>query len=191
MKKVLDSLQYLSDLEKAKVEEMWPELFNPGDYKIRSVDYRGTEVVQIPRFRGFEPDLVFWLDPTNTTMMWNDQRLIPLDINLPRDGKMFWIQGKFFLDNHGNRVFKPKIHKDANVYLIKIEWGGPNSDTRGIEWEILRPLAWHAKRCVSNNGKQGINYYIFSTRFKYRCEENVDDLIHKMIEEEKNYVDER
>lgn len=179
-----ERLETMTSAERAQVEQLWPELFD-NSYVRRHVYMKGqNDVYEIDRFRDFNPDLIYWIDATNLDQLWNEQSLIPLDNAIPYDGKMYWIQGKCWTDEWDNICFKPKINREAKHYLIKVEWGGPNSKTRGVEWDTLAPMAKHYKRCVSRNGKQGINYYILPTKFQFHCETSVDQFIRKLKEKE-------
>ena len=166
---LVDRIENMTPKEQANIELMWPELFDH-TFVRRHMYGKENDVVEIDRYRDYNPDIIFWIDATNIDMIWNDQKLNPLPNNIPHDGTMYWIQGKFWEDEWGNACFKPKIHKEARHYLVKVEWGGPHNNTRGVEWDAVAPDARHYKRCVSHNGKQGINYYILPMKYNFMGE---------------------
>ncbi len=184
MDRIKKFLKTLSPEAVEPIKERWPELWDTHNgMSIETIHYGRNEVKIIPRFRDMNPDLSFWIDTSNMGIDWNDQTENPLtDLGIPYDGRMFWMQGKFWVDEYDNKDFKPKIHKSANAYLVKIEWGGPNDSTRGAEWDLLAPLAWHSKRATSKNGKMGCNYYVFSSRFKYEPAPNIEETIKNLRE---------
>lgn len=183
MNEINKMLEILSPEALEPIKARWPELWVDGDgLSIKTISYRGNEVKIIPRYRDMNPDLSFWIDTTNLGIDYTNQEDSPIDLGIPYDGRMSYIQGKYWTDEWDNKNFKPKVHKSSNTYLVRIEWGGPNDSTRGAEWDLLAPLAWHAKRVTSKNGKMGYNYYIFSTRFKYEPIPDVENLILKLRE---------
>ena len=167
---IKERLETMTPKELDVVKTLWPELFDHSYVRRHVYGHEKDEVVEIDRYRDYNPDIIFWIDATNIDMLWNDNGLIPLPNNIPHDGKMSWIQGKFWTDEWGNANFKPKIHKEARHYLVKVEWGGPHNNTRGVEWDAVAPDARHYKRCVSHNGKQGINYYILPIKYNFMGE---------------------
>lgn len=182
-KVINDFIQNLSDGAKEKVKEMYPELFNNETMILES----GTpETIMIPRYRDLNPDMTFWVDLSNLGYSWVKQSDEPLDLNIPYDGTMYYLQGKYWKDEWDNDNFKPKVHKDAKWYLVKIVWGGANNSTRGVEWDILSRVARYSKRVRSKNGKCGINYYIFYNAFYYDLQRSTQDLIEKLTEESEN-----
>ena len=116
---IKERLETMTPKELDVVKTLWPELFDHSYVRHHVYGHGKDEVVEIDRYRDYNPDIIFWIDATNIDMMWNDNGLIPLPNHIPHDGKMSWIQGKFWLDEWGNANFKPKIHKEARHYLIK------------------------------------------------------------------------
>lgn len=152
-------------------KDLWPEYEELKEIKIPGSN--GLKL--IPRFRhrpgSYEPDLLFLIDQDNIRMQFSNS---PFGNIIP-DGKLTWIEGKIcrWKDKDGAYIdtlaFRPKAYR-AEHALVKVEWGGPNNPTRGVEWETFSKLALYSKRCESISGNEGVNWYIFRIGFVYKDE---------------------
>ena len=101
--------------------------------------------------------------------------------NIMPDGKLSWLEGKIcrWKDQDGSYIdtlaFRPKAYRPEHV-LVKVEWGGPNNQTRGLEWETFSQLALYSKRCESPSHKEGVNWYIFRIGFVFKDEAMLEAL---------------
>ena len=149
---------------------LWPEtdwLEEKHSYRKRPEICRhtGKPYWALARFHGFDPDILFWIDKTNKDLKLEDGAENMFVV----DGDLSSMTGRWRYDTSelgkGVRWFKPKIFKDTpgkrpqGHILVRVAWGG---DTHGLEYEELKKHALYSKRCVSANGKQGVNWYVFS-----------------------------
>lgn len=154
------------------IKDLWPEI-KKGKVHPCICKFTGEPYWAIPRMRGADPDLLFWIDDSNKDMVFSDKPLNPMIV----DGKLHIMPGKFWQKN-GLRWFKPKTNKPPHI-LVRVEWGyPPYGDTRGLEYETVLPSAKYAKRWVHPSGNCGVNWYIL------RADYSMEDMINDTVEEE-------
>ena len=134
---------------------------------------------------GKNPGLTFWIDESNKDMLFSEGALTPMIV----DGKIWVMEGNLFGLKSGKigPVFKPKAYRPTHM-LVCVQWGGPNNETRGLEWETLSKKAKYSKRWESPAGGLGENWYIFLRDFS--MEDMINDSIPPEIFEEEKENDE-
>lgn len=152
-----------------RADNLWPET-EKENLKC-TCRHTGEPYWAIPRLRGNNPNLMFWIDDSNKDMRFTEEPLTPMVV----DGKISILEGKFW-NRNGLAWFKPKAYKPPHI-LVCVEWGGPNNESRGVEYETLKKKSIYSKRWEHPSGKSGVNWYVFRRNF------SMEDMLNDSMEE--------
>jgi len=98
----------------------------------------------------------------NNKIYSSANKIIIDNFNIPFTGDiMYIIEGKFRTNAKGTKIFDLSKNGD---YLIKINWGGAFSKTRGIEIDKIKNYIYY-KHASSNGGGTGYDYIIIDKNF--------------------------
>ncbi len=134
------------------IDPAWPE-FDDG----RAIYLEHTKEWLIKRYGDFGPCICFLFNNNTKKIQWKELDLAAYGLTDSRGA--FAITGEYWVSGKGNIMFAPK--EDGEFILIATEWGGPFSETRGSEYDILKREAIYWHRGISKNKKLGNNYYVF------------------------------
>lgn len=88
------------------------------------------------------------------------------DMNIDFDGEVDVLFGDFWTSQKGGACFRPKPIAGAQHVLIRVDWGGAFSCTRGIRSDVAGAVYY--RRAVSNGGGSGFDYLVVPVGF-YRA----------------------
>lgn len=107
-------------------------------------------------------------EPLNPLVFYKDERIIK-DMNVDFNGDAAFMFGQYFIYDRRYHRFRPRDPKHATDLLIRVLWGGPNDERRGVsESEKNKiPGVKHFLKCVSSTNNQiGIDYWVVPIGFK-------------------------